>query len=174
MDTRELLQLMKSYPPAKKIFYGVFPCDELPENKVVQRPAYFIVNTHPSHMPGEHWLAICLNDDASGEFFDSYGNASNSEIFHNSIHSFLKKNCFEIKHSSKQVQRSDSAYCGQHCAFFLCHRARGYSFNQIMSMYTSDLKRNDDMVMSFVKNIYPRVNKKHFVSCVQCVNYCGK
>nr|DAC81256.1 TPA_asm: adenain [Astyanax tetra cavefish adintovirus] len=170
MDTRELLELMKSCPFVKKIFCGVLPCDELPEGVMMQFPALFIVNTHPSHMPGEHWLAICLNDGTSGEFFDSYGNSPIYELFPDSIYSFLKKNCVEIKHNSKQVQSFDSVCCGQHCIFFLCHRAKGYSFNQIMSLYTNDLKRNDDMVVSFVKKMYPRVNKHCVMKCVQCVN----
>ena len=31
------------------------------------------MNTHPSHMPGEHWLALTLEENGQATFFDSYG-----------------------------------------------------------------------------------------------------
>ena len=125
MDTRELTELMRSCAPLKRDFHGVLACDDLPKNRLTQFPALYIVNTHPSHMLGEHWLALCLNDQTSGEFFDSYGNPLDFDLFPESISSFLKKNCLEIKHNSKQVQRFESVCCGQHRVFFLCHRAKG-------------------------------------------------
>lgn len=170
MDTRELTEVMRSCPEIDKIFHGVMACDELPTSTLRKFPALFIVNTHPRHMPGEHWLALCLNDENTGEFFDSYGNPPDYELFPRSIHYFLTKNCCKIKYNPVQVQNFTSVCCGQHCVFFLCHKAKGYSFNRIMSMYSKDLIRNDNTVVSFVKKMYPRVNKKHSITCVQCVN----
>lgn len=61
MNTQELEGLMTRL--IGKQFYGVWACDELPIEKWPERPAMFIVNTHPKHMPGEHWLAVTLEDE---------------------------------------------------------------------------------------------------------------
>ncbi|MEQ2301665.1 hypothetical protein AMECASPLE_038394 [Ameca splendens] len=47
--------------------------DEDQTSATTAGPAYFIVNTHPSHMPGEHWLALTLDENGEASFFDSYG-----------------------------------------------------------------------------------------------------
>ena len=39
-------------------FCGVWASDQLPLlEQTFRLPAYMIVNTHPGHEPGEHWLA---------------------------------------------------------------------------------------------------------------------
>ena len=55
-------------------FLGVLACDQLPKNHVCKFPAMLVVNTHPSNMPGEHWLAIYISKNKHGYFFDSFGN----------------------------------------------------------------------------------------------------
>ena len=42
-----------------KEFSGVFAADKLPKTpSEVQRPSFFVANTHESKLPGEHWVAF--------------------------------------------------------------------------------------------------------------------
>ena len=43
-----------------KIFRGVFPLDKLPD---YLRPGAYVINTHSSNLPGEHWIAISVRND---------------------------------------------------------------------------------------------------------------
>ena len=55
-------------------FCGVWASDQLALlTRECQTPSYFIVNTHPSHLPGEHWLALTLEEAVSASFFDYFG-----------------------------------------------------------------------------------------------------
>jgi len=54
-----------------KEFLGTFSCDTIP--KINNFPSSFIVNTQPSGKGGEHWVAIYINNERKGEYFDSYG-----------------------------------------------------------------------------------------------------
>lgn len=58
----------------RDVFCGVWASDQLPLlNPSFRTPAYFIVNTHEGHWPGEHWLALTLKEDGEATIFDSYG-----------------------------------------------------------------------------------------------------
>ena len=56
-------------------FLGVRPCDQLPKTIIRKLPAMLVINTHPSYMPGEHWLAIYITENKHGLFFDSFGHS---------------------------------------------------------------------------------------------------
>ena len=43
-----------------KIFRGVFPLDKLPD---YLQPGAYVINTHSSNLPGEHWIAISVRHD---------------------------------------------------------------------------------------------------------------
>ena len=52
-------------------FDGVFACDHLPT-----KPRLMVCNTDKSDEPGEHWIAIYVDDDGRyGEYFDPLGRA---------------------------------------------------------------------------------------------------
>jgi len=48
-----------------------------------------VSNTHPSDMPGEHWVVIYISDNGDyGEFFDSFGRPSTVDF-----NSYMNKHC---------------------------------------------------------------------------------
>ena len=51
-------------------FGGVRASDCLPWQEE-DATKYFVINTDPSHMPGQHWVALYLGQ--TPEFFDSLG-----------------------------------------------------------------------------------------------------
>lgn len=71
MDTNQIEQVLRQDPYAETIFSGVFARDQLP--KTVQYPCAMVLNTDPADEPGEHWVALYLDENCQGEYFDSYG-----------------------------------------------------------------------------------------------------
>lgn len=134
-----------------------------------------VVNTHPSNMPGEHWLGVYFTKQGHGYFFDSFGNPPTHVQFPPDINKFLKQNCTDVIYSTKQVQDDDSTACGQHTVFFLYHIQRGLSYENFIDKYGSNLICNDTMVCRFVNKIQPGVCHKYDFTCVQCayVNGCS-
>ena len=71
LSTTDVLKLIKKDNYAWKTFLGVFPIDMLPIIK--KYPASAIINTDPSYMSGEHWIAFYIDTAKRCVFFDSYG-----------------------------------------------------------------------------------------------------
>lgn len=150
-------------------FLGVLPCDYLPKDPIRTLPTAVIINTHPSHLPGEHWVAIYINKFGSAFFFDSFGNSPDFIRFPVSIIEFLKRNSTRIQYSAKQVQPFMSVTCGHHCVFFLYHMIRGRDYDDVMMLYSDDLINNDVLVSHFVKKLRITHCNSTVFKCIQCV-----
>lgn len=148
------------------VFCGVWPSDQLSHlRQSFTPPAHFIVNTHPSSKPGEHWLAITIEDDNTATFFDSFGFPPDFAHYPRCILNFLEKRSNKILYHQTQLQDVLSTTCGQHCVFYLCHRACGLSFEKVLSLYdVDDVTKNDEMVSNFVKK-YQRCMKNRKSDC---------
>jgi hypothetical protein len=113
-------------------------------------------------------------------FFDSYGFPPGFSNFPKSIKEFLTKNGSKIYYNIKQVQDTLSTTCGQHCVFYLCQRARGVSFEDVMSLYKDDLRSNGKVVACFVRkyqkcsNVYPLRTCNQGVCSRQMFQECHK
>lgn len=132
-------------------FGGVWPSDLLP-SKVDKRPCYLVVNNHDQTREGEHWLGIIIEgEQEKSSFFDSYGHGPDYMYYPESFMTFLSRNSREICHNKLQVQDDNSSTCGAHVIFFLCQRFKGLSFQEVMRLYSDNLKKNDILVSKFVK-----------------------
>lgn len=111
------------------------------------------MNTHPRHLPGEHWLALTVEKHGKATFFDSFGLSPEFEYYPTSILRFLERQrgIKQILHHNRQLQHELSDVCGQHCAYYLCLRGSGLSYADVLSHYKDDPVRNDAMVSEFVK-----------------------
>ena len=59
-----------------KSFKGVYAYDKLPLKKIASdEEAYYIINTDPSHKPGEHWVAV-YQLGSKLYIYDSFGRES--------------------------------------------------------------------------------------------------
>ena len=66
MNTLEIEELLSGMDS----FWGVFALDLIPA-VAFYKPGLFVVNTDPISLPGQHWVAILVDD--TSEFFDSLG-----------------------------------------------------------------------------------------------------
>ena len=137
------------------MFCGVWASDQLHYlTRSFQPPAYFIVNTHPAHLPGEHWLALTLEKEDTATFFDSFGFSPDHAFYPPEILAFLRHRSKRILFPTKQLQHPLSFACGHHCVFYLYQRAKGLSLEQIFNLYSDGEEgtENDDLVMEFVRS----------------------
>src|SRR5689334_13793245 len=79
-------------------FRGVYACDQLPLRTA--QPSLYVCNTDHSYAPGEHWIAIYIDDKRRAEFFDSFG--MHPSVLH--FESFLNANSVAWACNIKRVQ----------------------------------------------------------------------
>ena len=84
METDHISRLLVQDP--LMCYYEVVAKDTLPE--VVSRyPSAFACNTYDSDQPGEHWVAMYV--DEIGDYFEAYGQRPQHTEFTN----FINKHC---------------------------------------------------------------------------------
>ena len=71
MLSSSINNILKNDVKTGPIFLGVFARDKLPSLK---KNCCLVLNTHTHEKPGEHWLAIYVDENGFGEFFDSFAN----------------------------------------------------------------------------------------------------
>ena len=84
METDHISQLLARDPLV--CHYEVVAKDTLPE-VVSTYPSAFVCNTHDSDQPGEHWVAMYV--DEIGDYFDPYGQKPQHAEFTN----FMNEHC---------------------------------------------------------------------------------
>ena len=60
MFTNQIRQKLKKDVFAKAVFKDVLPLDKLPLK--VNYPSAYVINTDPSYLQGEHWLALLFDE----------------------------------------------------------------------------------------------------------------
>ena len=127
----------------KELFGGVFSSDNLPTT--VKKPLLLVCNTDQRDLPGEHWVAIYLDEDGSGEFFDSFGREPGRPF-----NDFMDKHCTRWTFNDRQLQNITSSFCGHYCIFYCMYRSVGLDLNFIASKFTRNTFINDHLVHVFV------------------------
>ena len=138
MDTEEINEKLKKY---RDCFVGTYPCDLLP--KVVQRPAAIIANTDPAHKPGEHWVALWLNANGTGEYFDSFGLPPlNSNILR-----YIREECPNgVTHLNVMLQNVLSITCGNYCVLYVKMKCLGFSLDEFLQLFSRFTLSNDKVI----------------------------
>lgn len=146
MDTIQLDKIVTAFG-----FLGTFPYDEIPPKP--DKDHSLIINTSPSDMPGEHWVALVYNKPIF-YFFDSYGRSLKDATFPSKFSVTIKKYIGQrrVRHNSKWLQQLTSNTCGDYCVYFIQEIAK-VSFKKLISVFTENLKRNDQFVLNYVKTI---------------------
>lgn len=145
LSTKQLIDILHQDQHARNHFIGVFPRDRLPIH--IPYPSSFIINTHTSKQPGEHWLALYYDKDRNVDFFDSYGH---SPKFFN-LESYLDKTSTRIKFNSKQLQSFSSKLCGYYCILFILYRSRGFSIEFFVEKFSKNELINDFILLNLIK-----------------------
>ena len=138
MNTAKIERLLVNQPS----FQGVYSLDTLPKS-----PRLLVCNTDPSWKPGEHWIAIYVDKNGRGEYFDSFGRPPNKHF-----ERYMNSMCSSWTFNKKRLQSRISSFCGYYCCLFVVLRARGFSMTKIVRLFTIDTGYNDWLVHRFVCN----------------------
>lgn len=153
MDAAQIDSILTGDKHVKKMNYlGVYPADEIPEHAIDAYPCCAVVNTKPHNHPGMHWVCFVKDEKNNGTYFDSYGTGpGNFEEM-----SVVLESCHQLEFNDTQLQTPFSAVCGQYCIFFIIHKARGFSLQQIVDMVydSGDTYASDASVYSYIQNRY--------------------
>ena len=138
MLASEIYQRLVNYPN----FLGVFARDTLPQS--VNYPCALISNTDLSYESGTHWIAIYIDEDGIGEYFDSYGL---SPIYQEFRH-FLRRNCTNGSYFENCVtlQCLTCVTCGEYCIAYLMTRLNGGTYADFIYLFTSNVYDNDYLI----------------------------
>jgi len=119
MNTIEIANILKRNKLSRRIFCGVIPIDHLPQHRINRACAY-IVNTQPSNLSGEHWIALYISRYRIIEYFDPYGiQPINPEIFN-----FIQINGNKYIYNKFKIQTNKSTNCGLFCIFYIYLKLR--------------------------------------------------
>jgi hypothetical protein len=146
MNTGQLLKCVRSDPTLNSQCDGVYPVNRIPTPEGY--PVCVIVNLDPHNKPGSHWIAIHIDQEGFGVFFDSYGRRPEKK----QIKSYLQQNCRDWTTSGRAVQSPFSSTCGQYCVYFLYHRVRGRTVGDILGDFGEDLEENDTKVTAWLNS----------------------
>jgi hypothetical protein len=141
MNTFSINKILKN----EKGFVGTFARDEIPYK--VGLGSFLVVNTDSSEKPGEHWIALAVNKDGSGEYFDSYGLLP----LHIEFADFLFRNCPNGWNYNKvPLQCLECITCGHYCVVYIKLRSRGYSYCDYISLFTKNPNDNDKLIKFYL------------------------
>ena len=111
-----------------KYFMGCFASDLLPSfpNSF---PKTLIINTKPSNMKGEHWVALVLKKKKCF-YFDSFG----VPILNDDILQFLQ-DYYKVTYSDVCIQSVNSEKCGKFCIAFVKTFRSKQSYSEFLSNF---------------------------------------
>ena len=119
MDTVELQGILDKSVNLKHLNGIVCARDMLPKNRPQGVQAY-IVNTHRSNQPGEHWVAIFFRENWA-YYFDSYGQTPPDA----DILPFIEQNTRSYTYNKQRIQDGLIPVCGMYSIFALDFLAKG-------------------------------------------------
>nr|CAD7398462.1 unnamed protein product [Timema poppensis] len=131
MDTHTIRRALKTNLWFLSVQSGVFPADQLPAR--IARPAALVINnTDPHTKSGMHWVAIVIDKNGVGEYFDSYGfpRLINSHL------AFIRKNTFRTSHSTLQLQSIALDVCGHYCLMHLLYHAQIIPMKTFLALFS--------------------------------------
>ena len=142
MRTKQLQKALRFHRDTKTIFSGVYPSDRLPpipRGELVT----LVVNTDPSHKPGQHWVAYFFTR-TQAFYFDSYGRQPMTPGLCK-----LMRRRKRMKYFSRRLQGTGDV-CGDYCLYFILAMTWKLDFD----CFGRDLKANDRYVRKFVRKYF--------------------
>ena len=68
MNILEIDHVLKTHPSTRNVLKGVYARNRLP--RILNLPSALIGNTDPDDRPGTHWVALYIDANSRGEYYD--------------------------------------------------------------------------------------------------------
>lgn len=145
MDTEEIQKCMQKIHPKCK--YHVYAANRLPVR--VCPPFYGISNLDPDTKLGSHWVAMYVDNNGVGEYFDSYGRKPIG--YHRA---FFKRNAKILLHNGMRIQNDFTVVCGEYCLMYLYYKSRGKTMYDFVNNFSQNTLCNDLLLRNMFKSIF--------------------
>ena len=122
MTTLEINTLLKKTSPLQTCVYG-----GLCQKQITQIIKRTFGNTDPDHRMRQHWIAIYIDANSRGEYYDPTGRPPHESAYVN----FMNKHCLHWTYNTVRVQEEGSTVCELHSNFYLIHRCAGHSMTDV-------------------------------------------
>jgi hypothetical protein len=146
MNTTQIERVLKKNCPN---FQGVIAVDQLPLVLPDGKDLHYVVNTDPSYRPGQHWIAVHIDEKDRGEVFDSFGEEPPLPF-----KKFMNRHCVTWVYNKRQLQSVASKFCGFYAIFYCIFKSRGKSMNDIINCFSHDTIRNDVLIHQFACKLF--------------------
>ena len=101
-----------------------------------------------------HWFCI-YSTEKTFEIFDPLGFLQKSKCFSEKFLKFIRAQLGQkILYANPKIQSDSSFACGYFVSFFVLSRDIGHSFNEIISKFTKNYRKNQLLVKSFLHKLY--------------------
>jgi hypothetical protein len=87
MNTLEIDHVLRTHTSIRNVFKGMYARNRLPRRLNV--PSALIGNTDPDDLPGTHWVALYIDANSRGEYYDPTGRPPFLRAYVN----FMNKHC---------------------------------------------------------------------------------
>jgi len=121
-------------------FLGVFSRDTLP--KIEFYPCSLIANFDQYNERGTHWIAIYINKDGLGEYFDPYG----LPVLYNEFNQFLHDNTSKFETNKIALQCDECVTCGEYCSAYIILRSCCFSLSEFHKLFKDNRYSNDYII----------------------------
>ena len=146
-STTDLKTLAVQFPYLRRYFIGVYSIDTLPK-KLSSYPAALIINSDPSHLPGQHWVALFVESKCVAEYFDPYGISPIGQIY-----KFAQRVSSTLIFNKWWIQPPDSSSCGLYCLYFLVARSNGTTFKDFLKHFKDyDWSSNENLLEQWIQS----------------------
>ena len=144
-----IIQKIEKNADAKTLeaFGDIYPIDRLP-SFIPHYPFLFVVNTHTNNLGGEHWIAIFIDENKSGELFDSLALPINNFIIR-----WMNRFTRKWKTNGTAYQHPLSATCGAFVLFYVLNRLSYKDFLSFKNVFTLKPFENERMVLNYFHNL---------------------
>ena len=143
MNTLEIDNLLKNHPHSRPVFKGVYARNRLP--RLLNVPSALVGNTDPDHRMWQHWVAIYIDANSPGEYYDPTGRPPHESGYVN----FMNKHCLHWTYNTFRVQEDESIVCGLHFNFYLIHRCAGHRMADVTRLLENPVEATG-IVQKFV------------------------
>jgi hypothetical protein len=154
MNTLEIDTLLKKHSHSRPVFKWVYARNRLP--RLLNVPSALVWNTDSDHRVGQHWVAMYIDANSRGEYYDPTGTPPFLRAYVN----FMNKHCTSWTYNTVRVQEEGYIVCGHHCIFYLMHRCAGYSIAVVTRLLENTRGSGDHCTEFCVVTCYTSVMKK--------------
>ena len=128
-------------------FLGIFAINELPSH-ITRLPVLLIINTNTGNLPGQHWKAIFIGRDATGEVFDSLSSPVSLRL-----QQWMNRHTKKWTTSKLVLQNPLAPTCGAYVLYFVLNRLYCNSLSTCVSLFSPNVKANDAMMLQYFTSL---------------------